>query len=353
MKTSLGLLRVFFVILTLFFMTAYMIPLPMGPAWQKIFIAVGVSLILNSFLLSIETLFKKYSLKAFNSLILGLFVGYLFGLALTNIFKAVTEMTMMNVTLQPQTLHIFNASFFLIGIYLGTILTVHFADEILISIPFIKFSRSQFHKKDFLLDATALSDPRIIDLATTGILDHNLVVPRFLIKELYTQAEMGEENTRVKAKRCIETLKKLEAMPNLGLRYDETVFNEEKDSFAQLLRLARLTDSNILSGDLSQAQIPVIEGIHIINLHALSNALKPLMQAGESMKIKIQRFGKEPNQGVGYLEDGTMVVVNGGGDYIGDAIDVQVLSVKHTSSGRMIFCNTMEHIPARGNRIEV
>lgn len=353
MKTSLGLLRVFFVILTLFFMTAYLIPLPIGPAWQKICIAFGVSVILNSFLISIESLFKKYTLKAFNSLILGLFVGYLFGLALSNIFRAITEMTMMNLTLQPQTLHIFNASFFLIGIYLGTFLTIHFADEILVSIPFIKFSRSQFYKKDFLLDASALSDSRIIDLAATGILDHNLIIPRFLLKELYSLSEMGEENSRLKAKRSIETLKKLEGIPTLGLRYDETIFSDEKDSFAQLLRLARLTDANILSGDLSQAQIPVIEGINVINLHALSNALKPLMQAGESMKIKIQRFGKEPNQGVGYLEDGTMVVVNGGGDYIGETIDVQVLSVKHTSSGRMIFCNTMENIPARGNRIEV
>nr|NGX32845.1 putative PIN and TRAM-domain containing protein YacL [Candidatus Anoxychlamydiales bacterium] len=76
---------------------------------------------------------------------------------------------------------------------------------------------------------------------------------------------------------------------------------------------------------------------------ALSNALKPLMQAGEQIKIKIQRYGKEPRQGVGYLEDGTMVVVNGGGDFIGEVIDAQVLSVKHTSSGRMIFCNAFDH----------
>jgi uncharacterized protein YacL len=85
-----------------------------------------------------------------------------------------------------------------------------------------------------------------------------------------------------------------------------------------------------------------IEGITVVNLHALSNALKPLMQGGELIRIKIQRYGKEPRQGVGYLEDGTMVVVNGGGDYIGDTIEARVLSVKHTSSGRMIFCNVAE-----------
>ena len=85
-----------------------------------------------------------------------------------------------------------------------------------------------------------------------------------------------------------------------------------------------------------------VEGVRIINIHALSNALKPLMQRGEVMRIKIQRHGKEDRQGVGYLEDGTMVVVNGGGDFIGETITVHVLSVKHTTSGRMIFCNVAE-----------
>jgi uncharacterized protein YacL len=85
-----------------------------------------------------------------------------------------------------------------------------------------------------------------------------------------------------------------------------------------------------------------IEGITVVNIHALSNALKPLMEGGELIRIKIQRYGKEPRQGVGYLEDGTMVVVNGGGDYIGDTIEARVLSVKHTTSGRMIFCNVAD-----------
>lgn len=98
-------------------------------------------------------------------------------------------------------------------------------------------------------------------------------------------------------------------------------------------------DGSLLSSDISKVQLPSIEGITVVNMHALSNALKPLMQAGEPIKIKVQRVGKEPKQGVGYLEDGTMVVINGGGDFIGETIDAKVLSVKHTSSGRMIFCN--------------
>jgi uncharacterized protein YacL len=98
----------------------------------------------------------------------------------------------------------------------------------------------------------------------------------------------------------------------------------------------------LITADISRIQMASIEGIRVINIHTLSNALKPLMQAGEFIKIKVQRYGKEPRQGVGYLEDGTMVVVNGGGNYIGETIDAKVLSVKHTTSGRMIFCNAID-----------
>lgn len=353
MKVSFALLRFFFVILTLCFMTAYMTSLPIGPMWQKTMIGIGLGVLVSGLLISLEFLFKKYSLRAFYSVIIGLFTGYLLGLAVAHILQAFLTITQIDQNVQPQTIYIMKTSVFLLGTYLGAFLTLHFIDEVQVNLPFLKLSKTQTPRKDFLLDGTALSDTRIIDLATTGILDHAIIVPSFLIKELQSQAEIGEETIRLKAKRSLDTLKKLETLPTLYLRYDETQLSEGQDLFAKLLRLARMLDSNILSGDLSQAQLPFIEGIQVINLHTLSNALKPLMQAGESMRIKIQRFGKEPNQGVGYLEDGTMVVVNGGGDFIGETIEVQVLSVKHTSSGRMIFCNTMEEIPARGNKIEV
>ncbi len=110
----------------------------------------------------------------------------------------------------------------------------------------------------------------------------------------------------------------------------------------KLLHLARLLDASIITADLNKIQQSSAEGVRIINIHGLSNALKPITQNGELLNIKIQRYGKEPRQGVGYLDDGTMVVVNGGAEYIGDTIKAQVLSVKHTSSGRMIFCNTTE-----------
>ncbi len=354
MKIPLAFLRVFFVILSLFFMTAYMVSLPLGPLWQNILIGLGLGILFSSLLLSLEMLFKRYNLKAFNTAILGLLVGSLMGHALVTVWSAILDLSYMRLTLQPQTLNLMNIALYLVGTYLGTLLTTHFSEQIRISIPFIDLATSKAPKKDLILDVSALSDTRILDLAATGLLDYQLVIPRFFLKELHTQAEMGDEAVKNKAKRSLETLKKLEAITDLGLSYEETSPRGSYDTFQQVLRLARLKEANVLTSDIPQAQIPPVEGIKIINLQALSNALKPLMQAGESMKIKIQRYGKEPNQGVGYLDDGTMVVINGGGDYIGECIDVHVLSVKHTSSGRMIFCNTQDDVPApNGNRVEV
>ena len=103
-----------------------------------------------------------------------------------------------------------------------------------------------------------------------------------------------------------------------------------------------MLDANVLTLDISQIRRAEVEDIVIIKLQALCCALKPLTQSGETINIKIQRYGKEARQGVGYLEDGTMVVVNGGAEYIGESVKAQVLSVKHTSSGRMIFCNAID-----------
>jgi uncharacterized protein YacL len=289
-----------------------------------------------------DVVLRRFNLRSFNVVTLGLFFGYLMGQALLIILTVIFDVSDLSQRISVTLMEIIKIGLFFIGLFLGTTMTIRAADELYVSIPFVKFSQATQKKKDIIIDNSVLSDARIIDLCSTGILDHHLVIPRFLIKELYTAVEIGDETTKAKAKRALDVLKKLEAVSNLDLRYNDTDFPDIKDTTIKLLRLARLVDANLLTADISRVQMSSIEGVRIINLHALSNALKPLMQTGEFIKIKIQRFGKEPRQGVGYLDDGTMVVVNGGGNFIGDTIEAQVLSVKHTSSGRMIFCNALD-----------
>jgi uncharacterized protein YacL len=342
MNLALAFTRTLFMVLSIFFMIAYMISGPNGYTASNLAIGTGMGLILGFGLMGFDLLFKRFNLRAFNIAIIGLFVGYLMGEALVLVLKAVLDISAASIHLQPQVLEVAKIVLFLFGVYLGTIMTIRAADELYVSVPFVKFTPTARKKKDLVIEGSVLSDARVIDLAGSGLVDHQLILPRFLVKELYMQAESSDETARHKAKRSLDIIKKLEGLPELDLRYNDTDFPDIKDSTGKLIRLARLLDANILTADISRVQTAAIEGVRFINIHTLSNALKPLMQAGEHIKIKIQRYGKEPRQGVGYLEDGTMVVVNGGGEYIGETIEAKVLSVKHTTSGRMIFCNARD-----------
>ena len=341
MNLAMAFTRIFFVILSVFFLTVYMASLPTGNPLTNGFIGAAIGLGLGFLLIGFELLFRRFNLRSFNIAIVGLFIGYLMGEALVLILKAVLDIS-ATVQISPQLHEILQIGLFLFGVYLGTLFTLRASDELYVSIPFVKFSPMIQKKKDLIIDSSVLSDARIIDLAASGIVDKHLILPRFVIKDIYAQSEASDEGTKAKGKRALEVLKKLENTPGLDLRFNDTDFPEAKDPINKMIRLSRLLDANMLTADISRVQIASVEGIKIINIHSLSNALKPLMQAGEQIKIKIQRYGKEPRQGVGYLDDGTMVVVNGGGQFIGEVIEAQVLSVKHTSSGRMIFCNAME-----------
>ncbi len=342
MNISLAFLRLFFVILSVFFMTTFMLSNPTGSTTSNTLIGILSGLAFGGLLITFDFAFKRFNLRSFNIAIIGIFIGYLMGHALVLVFNAILDISRISIVLQPETLEMIRISLFLFGIYLGTLMTLRSSNEFYISLPFVKFSPTTQKKKDLVIDGSVLSDARILDLAATGILDHQIVIPRFLVKELYASTEIGDEMTKSKAKRALEVLKKLEIIPELNLRFNDTDFPEIKDMYNKLLRLARLIDANLVTADINRLQTPTMEEIRIINIHALSNALKPLMQAGEYIRIKIQRYGKEPRQGVGYLEDGAMVVVNGGGNYVGETIDAKVLSVKHTSSGRMVFCNACD-----------
>ncbi len=203
--------------------------------------------------------------------------------------------------------------------------------------------RRETKKKELVIDMSALEDSRLIELARSGLLDHQLVAPTFLVKELLKASESMDEHTRYRAKKCQEHLKRLETMPNLGLQVKEFHFSDAEELQQKMSRAAKQIPAYILTSQ-DPSQIKTEEDMPTtISLDSIAAALKPGAQRGEVLSIKIQRLGKEPKQGVGYLEDGTMVVVNGGGEFLGQTIRTQVLSQKYSSSGKIIFCNAIGH----------
>lgn len=332
--------RLIFTCLSAFLFTS-LIPYFYSNASTEVQIAIGsgLGIIFSLFLFSLERLFGLINTKSLNTITLGLFFGALLGQAISYALTNLIELTPLGLT--PELSAILKSGIFLVAIYFGLTSTIRASEEIYISIPFIKFKPTVQKKKDILLDHSILTDSRLIDLAASGLLDNHLLIPRFILKEIYEMSESSQEVHKNRARRALEVIKKLESIPSLEIRYIETDFPDVQDSSGKMIRLARVLDASILTADMSQIEQSSVEGVRIVNIHSLAKGLKPLTHSGEFINIKVQRYGKEARQGVGYLDDGTMVVINGGAEYIGDVIKAQVLSVKHTSSGRMIFSNAV------------
>ncbi len=323
-------------------MVTYMISYPIGSLPIKVLMGVCLSGIFSFLLIGFDTFFRKLTLKTFNIAILGLFLGYLMGKGLILVFDAFVQICALAVTVNTPAIQIVKSLLLLFGTYLGTILTLKSSEELHASIPFVRFSHSVHKKREFVLDESALSDIRILDLCSSGLLDTHVVLPRFLLKNLQKNFEGMDEMAKARAKKALDTIKKLESFSSLGMRIHDTDFPEIKDLHQKIAKLAKVLDASILSADPNKPYPSVGDGgSQVINLHTLSNMLKPVTPPGESISIKVQRYGKEPKQGVGYLDDGTMVVINNGGDYIGEVIETQVISVKQTSAGRIIFTNAV------------
>lgn len=339
-----------FALVSLLFFGAISVSLmPDQPYWTSFSVGALGGLAFTGFLFALSYLLREISIRNLNVVALGLFFGWFLGFSLDQLFNAVIGIAPQ--AFSYETLSIIKSCIYLISCYLGLTLTIQSANELNFCIPFLRLNSLDRKKKDVLLDPSLLTDPRLFDIARSGLIDHQLIVSSFCLEELRNSAESGDDAIKSRAQGGLEVFKKLEALPGLELRVVETDFPEHKDTYTKLIRLARSLSANILTADISKLQQFDLNDSKIININLLSAALKPLASAGEHIQIKIQRFGKEPRQGVGYLDDGTMVVVNGGAEYIGKTIKVVVLSIKPTSSGRMIFCNTQD-IPSDDTAIE-
>jgi uncharacterized protein YacL len=198
--------------------------------------------------------------------------------------------------------------------------------------------------KKIIPDLLALEDGRIVDLARTGILNGQLLVPSFVSKRLTSiAAEHDDDSERIRAKKALDSLHRLEALPKVEL----TLFESESASMTifeieeEIVRFSKSMGNLILTCDHIAFHVESDEELYI-SMESIANALRSPIPKGESLPIKIQRLGKEPKQGIGYLDDGTMVVVNGGGDFLGRTVKTQVLSQKYSSSGKIVFCNVRE-----------
>jgi uncharacterized protein YacL len=197
-----------------------------------------------------------------------------------------------------------------------------------------------------VLDTSVIIDGRIADICETGFLEGTLVVPQFVLRELQQVADSSDSLKRNRGRRGLDILQKIQKMGGVHVQIVETDFPEVREVDLKLIELARRMSGKIVTNDFNLNKVAQLRGVPVLNINELANSLKPVVLPGELMKVFIIKEGKEAGQGVGYLDDGTMVVVDQAKRALGRTIEVSVTSVLQTTAGKMIFCRWPEALPA-------
>ncbi len=226
------------------------------------------------------------------------------------------------------------------AVYMCVSFILQTKDDFRFIIPYLEFSKQTKGARPILLDTSVIIDGRIADIAETQIIESEMIVPRFILSELQAIADSEDKLKRNRGRRGLDILNKLRANQKVSIRVLDTQVStvaQAPDTDAKLVALAGHLDGRVLTNDYNLNKVAQLRGVDVVNINDLANALKPVVLPGESMTVKIIKPGEEAGQGVGYLEDGTMVVAEGGREHIAKEVTIIVTSVLQTSAGRMIF----------------
>lgn len=208
--------------------------------------------------------------------------------------------------------------------------------------PFLKKPSEEGNDK--ILDTSVIIDGRIADLCETGFIEGTLLVPQFVLRELQYIADSADTLRRNRGRRGLDVLQGMQKKADLQIRITDQDFPKIREVDGKLIALARKTRGKIITNDFNLNKVAELNGVPVLNINQLANALKPVVLPGELMKVHVLREGKESNQGVAYLDDGTMVVIDNARKYIGRHVEVSVTSVLQTTAGRMIFTQLKEEV---------
>lgn len=203
--------------------------------------------------------------------------------------------------------------------------------------PIIPSEDGQYLLTPNVLDTSIAIDGRIADILKAGFIQGRIIIPYFVLGELQTLADSADDLRRAKGRRGLEVLQQLQDEKDLNVQVLDNDFPALTEVDDKLIKLCKELKANLITNDYNLSKIAILEGVHVFNLNDLANSLKTIVLPGESFKIAVIKDGKEKDQGVGYLDDGTMIVVQNGKKYIGETIEVTVSSIVQTSAGKLIF----------------
>lgn len=321
-------IRIFFVILSAvvgYFTAISFISLDLKWGFAGAAAGFGIS----GVLIIIESWMRKVSVRNLSAAVFGLIFGLFMSWVLTSTIKL--------IPMDPRVFSTIQIVLTLIFCYLGMIISIRGKDEFNLVIPYVKFSRQNQKDEIMVLDTSVIIDGRIADIIATKFIEGKVIIPRFVLKELQQIADSSDALKRNRGRRGLDILQKIQKNPNMDVRIEDEDFPDISDVDAKLVKLAKVLGAKVLTNDYNLNKIAQLQDVAVLNINELANALKAVVLPGEVLDIKIIKEGKEFNQGVAYLEDGTMIVVDNTRQLIGQNVRAVVTSVLQTSAGRMIF----------------
>ena len=277
----------------------------------------------------IEIGLRKVSVNGLSSAVFGLILGLIMAKLVGDAFSV--------TPLSASALSSVRVILTLVFCYLGMIMALRGKDEFSVIIPYVRLRRQESAEDIVILDTSVIIDGRIVDISKTRFLSGKIIIPKFVLRELQQIADSTDPIKRQRGRRGLEIINTIQKESGLDIVIHEGDFTETSEVDAKLVKLAKLLDAKIMTVDFNLNRVATIQGISVLNINELANALKPVVFPGEEMQLKIIKEGKEHNQAIGYLDDGTMVVVEDARRLIGQEVRVAVTSVLQTQAGRMIF----------------
>ena len=330
------LIRLFFVLFVA--VTCYLLH-PFGP---NVKLNAVIGFLLGIAVVVFEWRLLRISLKrligAAIGSVLGIFGAYLFALVIRNSLADSSLRSFLQLLVM------------LLMAYVGLTVGANKGDLLnLAALGGIFGGEKQLKKSYKILDTSVIIDGRIADIAETGFLDGVVVTPQFVLRELQLVADSADPLKRNRGRRGLDILQRLQKVASLQIQIVEDDFPTIREVDLKLIELAKLYEGKIITNDFNLNKVAQLQGVQVLNINELANALKPIVLPGEVMRVFILKEGKEYNQGVAYLDDGTMVVVDNARKMIGKTIDISVTSVLQTTAGKMIFGKWDER---SGSRVE-
>lgn len=316
-------------------------PVNTQPSFPHIALALATTIGIGGLVIAGDTLIKEKKLSAVS----GVFLGLLAGLLVAYVLGFVVDL--VGVILSPRFsgaerdafLNLLRGVKVFIGLitcYLGMSLVLQTKDDFRFIIPYIEFSKQVRGERPILMDTSVIIDGRVVDIVQAHFVAGSIIVPRFVLNELQTVADSPDKLRRARGRRGLEVLQKLQQDPLVQVKLDDT--DPEGSTVDQkLVALAQELGCRIMTNDYNLSKVCTLRGVEVMNLNELAKALRPVVLPGEGMRVKAVKAGEGPGQAVGYLDDGTMVVIENARQSIGLEVDLVVTSTLQTSAGRMIF----------------